>query len=168
MRRVLARSLLAISLFAGPVHGAEPGWPAYGGDQGGQRFSAARQITPQNVGRLSVAWTFSTGAMAAHPDSVRDASFENTPILADGRLYVCSPFNAVSAVDPGTGKQVWRFDPKIDPHVRYANNYDCRGVAFWKAADAGVCATRHAHSQSGSTIPTPAAARRAAFSRGHH
>lgn len=142
MRRVLARSLLAISLFAGPVHGAEPGWPAYGGDQGGQQFSAARQITPQNVGRLSVAWTFSTGAMAAHPDSVRDASFENTPILADGRLYVCSPFNAVSAVDPGTGKQVWRFDPKIDPHVRYANNYDCRGVAFWKAADAGVCAAR--------------------------
>ncbi len=137
---VLIAAVGALLCFS--ARASEPGWDAYGGDQGGQQFSAARQITPQNVNRLSVAWTFSTGAMSAHPDSIRDASFENTPILGDGRLYVCSPFNAVSAVDPGTGRQIWRFDPKIDPHVHYANNYDCRGVAFWKGEGADACASR--------------------------
>lgn len=139
--KVLA-SLTALLLAAAPASAAEPGWPAYGGDQGGQRYSAARQITPANVSKLEVAWRFSTGEMERHADSIKGASFENTPILADGRLYVCSPFNAVSAVDPGTGKQLWRFDPKIDPHVRYANNYNCRGVAFWKSGGSGVCAAR--------------------------
>ena len=139
--KVLA-SLTALLLAAAPARAAEPGWPAYGGDQGGQRYSAARQITPANVSKLEVAWRFSTGEMERHADSIKGASFENTPILADGRLYVCSPFNAVSAVDPGTGKQLWRFDPKIDPHVRYANNYNCRGVAFWKSGGSGVCAAR--------------------------
>jgi quinoprotein glucose dehydrogenase len=135
-------SAACAALFTCCAHAAEPGWPVYGGDQGGQRYSAARQITPENVGKLEIAWTFSTGAMKHHTDSIKDASFENTPILADGRLYVCSPFNAVSAVDPGTGKQLWRFDPKIDPHLHYANNYNCRGVAFWEGGGAGRCASR--------------------------
>src|SRR6185312_10573158 len=139
--KVLA-SLTALLLATAPVCAAEPGWPAYGGDQGGQRYSAARQITPANVGELEIAWTFSTGEMQRHADSIKDASFENTPILADGRLYVCSPFNAVSAVDPGTEKQLWRFDPKVDPHVHYANNYNCRGVAFWNGGGTGVCSAR--------------------------
>jgi quinoprotein glucose dehydrogenase len=33
------------------------GWPAYGGDAGGTRYSSLTQITPANVGRLQVAWT---------------------------------------------------------------------------------------------------------------
>ena len=33
-------------------------WPTYGHDPGGQRFSPLTQITPANVGRLEVAWTY--------------------------------------------------------------------------------------------------------------
>ena len=59
----LAGAALAglLILAAGRAH-AE-GWPAYGGDQGGMRFSSARQITPANVGRLTEAWRYSTGDM---------------------------------------------------------------------------------------------------------
>ncbi len=68
---------------------------------------------------LAPAWSYSTGDMATHAGAMERASFENTPILAGGRLYVCSPFDEVSALDPGTGRQIWRFDPKIDATVRY-------------------------------------------------
>jgi quinoprotein glucose dehydrogenase len=120
-------------------------WPFYGGDAGGQRFSSAGQITPANVKRLKVAWTYSTGEMARHAQALDHAAFENTPILAGGRLYVCSQFNAVSALDPGTGQRLWGFDPTVDPDVRYPNDNTCRGVTYWRDPEApadAVCAAR--------------------------
>lgn len=123
----------------------DAGWAHYGGDAGGQRFSSATQITPANVRRLKVAWTYSTGEMARHPSAMDHASFENTPILADGRLYVCSQFNAVSAIDPIAGKPLWRYDPAIDVKVRYPNDNTCRGVTYWRDPQAlagAICAGR--------------------------
>jgi quinoprotein glucose dehydrogenase len=124
-----------------PAHAAEPGWPAYGGDQGGQRYSAAHQITPANVASLVPAWSYSTGELA--DPAIRAAAFENTPILAEGRLYVCSSFNNAIALDPGTGKQLWRFDPKVSRDLDLANSYNCRGVAYAAIPNAtGACASR--------------------------
>jgi quinoprotein glucose dehydrogenase len=140
MRR--AAVLLAALCVATPALAADPGWTDYGGDPGGQRYSPARQITPANVSTLAVAWSFSTGDMTTHADVMKRASFENTPILAEGRLYVCSPFNEVSALDPGTGRQLWRFDPKLDTRIHYPNDYVCRGVAFARRAAGGACAAR--------------------------
>jgi quinoprotein glucose dehydrogenase len=136
--------ILAAALVAAVPASADPGWPAYGGDQGGERFSPAAQINPGNVGQLRRAWHYSTGDMASKGAAMAHASFEDTPILAGGRLYVCSPFDEVSALDPGTGKQLWRFDPKIDPNVRYPNDDVCRGVAFWQDAQhpKNACAAR--------------------------
>ena len=122
-----------------------PGWAFYGGDAGGQRYSAARQITAANVSRLKPAWRFSTGDLASKGEAMRRAAFEDTPILAGGRLYVCSPFNEVSALDPGTGRPYWRFDPKIDTHIAYPNSFNCRGLAYWRNPQAAVgapCAER--------------------------
>ena len=131
MRSLVIGAAVATALIIpGLCRAAEPGWGFYGGDQGGQRYSAARQITPGNVVHLGVAWRYSTGDMTSHADAMKRASFENTPILAEGRLYICSPFNEVSALDPGTGKQLWRFDPKLNASIRYPNDYVCRGVAY--------------------------------------
>ncbi|HEY7979032.1 MAG TPA: pyrroloquinoline quinone-dependent dehydrogenase [Rhizomicrobium sp.] len=132
-----------ILILAGTGAKAGTGWGYYGGDEGGQRFSSASQITPANVTNLKQAWSFSTGDMQTKGGAMKRASFENTPILADGKLYVCSPFNEVSALDPRTGKQLWRFDPKLDINIRYPNDYVCRGVAFARVPDAkGFCAAR--------------------------
>lgn len=143
----LAVSLLGLSACSPPPPAPRPAadvdWPHYGGDAGGQRYSSAAQITPQNVRGLEVAWSYSTGEQARH--SLENASFENTPILAGGRLYVCSPFNAVAALDPGTGEPLWTFDPKVDPKVSYPNDYICRGVTYWRDPEApagGTCAAR--------------------------
>ena len=110
----------------------EPGWAYYGGDAGGQRYSTARQITPANVATLKPAWTYVTGDLASKGAAIKRSAFENTPVLAGGRLYVCSPFNEVSALDPDTGRAWWRFDPRIDQHIRYPNDFNCRGVAYWR------------------------------------
>jgi quinoprotein glucose dehydrogenase len=120
-------------------------WAFYGGDAGGQRFSPAAQVTPANVRALKVAWTFSTGDLASHADAVKNAAFEDTPIMAGGRLYVESPFNEVFALDPASGRTLWRFDPAIDATVRYGEGFTGRGVAYWRdpAAKPGApCAER--------------------------
>src|SRR5207253_305404 len=54
-------------------------------------------------------------------------------------------FNEVIALDPGSGAQKWRFDPKIDTGIRVANRYNCRGVAYWvdeQAAEGAACRSR--------------------------
>jgi quinoprotein glucose dehydrogenase len=142
-RGVWAAGAILLAL-AGTARAGEPGWAFYGGDAGGQRFSAAAEITPANVASLKSAWRFSTHDIATKGEAIYHASFEDTPILADGKLYVCSPFNEVSALDPGTGREIWRYDPKVDFSHRYPNELVCRSVAFWRdpARTKGPCATR--------------------------
>lgn len=144
-----ASALLALSACSpakAPIPpAADVDWANYGGDAGGQRFSPAAQVTPANVKRLKVAWTYSTGHMATHAEAVDRAAFENTPILAGGRLFACSPFNVASAHDPATGKALWTFDAKIDDGAHYPNSFNCRGVTYWRdpAAPANApCAER--------------------------
>jgi quinoprotein glucose dehydrogenase len=130
------------ALLVGAAQAGEAGWGWYGGDAGGKRYSPAAQITTANVAQLREAWRFSTRDMATKGDALRHASFEDTPILADGKLFVCSPFDEVSALDPGTGKELWRFDPKIDSHLRYANDFVCRSVAYAHLRAGGFCSSR--------------------------
>jgi quinoprotein glucose dehydrogenase len=148
-QRLLLASAAALALSAcaqdvpKPAPAPDVDWAHYGGDAGGQRFSPAAQITPANVRGLKVAWTYSTGHKG---DAAIDrAAFEATPILAGGRLFVCSPFNVASAHDPATGKALWTFDPKISRDADYPNSFNCRGVAYWRdpAAPANApCAER--------------------------
>ncbi len=121
-------------------------WPAYGGDRGGQRYAVLDEITPENVGALEEAWTFHTGDVSDGTGEITATSaFELTPILVEGLLYGCTPFNRVFALDPASGERRWLFDPEIDLSARYANQLVCRGVAHWRdvgAAPGSPCASR--------------------------
>ncbi len=64
--------------------------------------------------------------------------FQATPLFVEDSLIFCSPFNEVIALDPGTGAQKWRFDPKICTAQRPGNRYNCRGVAYWVDREAGA------------------------------
>ncbi len=119
------------------------GWAHYGGDPGGSRYSSAGQITPDNVRKLTVAWRYSTGDVASKPAEIMsDSAAETTPILVEESLVFCTPFNEIVALDPGTGAQKWRHDPKINLNQRPANQYVCRGVAYWKGGGEGACVSR--------------------------
>lgn len=133
---MMAAAVGLMLAMAGRGIAAEPGWSHYGGDQGGQRHSTARQITPANVTGLREAWRYSTGALTRHKTGFSiSVAFENTPILAEGKLFVCSSFQEVAALDPGTGRQIWRFDPRLPDDLSYPNSFNCRGVVYWKGSD---------------------------------
>ncbi len=107
-------------------------WPEYGGG-GGRRYVAAGRIDRSNVANLQVAWIYRTGDQSdgSRPDIPSTSAFEVTPILVDGRLVFCTPFNRVVALDPLTGAAIWSHDPHIDLSGHYGNQLVCRGVAQW-------------------------------------
>ncbi len=125
---------------AAPVSGQ---WRHYGADAGGSRYAGAAMITTANVGTLERAWAYSTGDLRSKPQAIQRSAGESTPILVEDSLVFCTPFNEVIALDPGTGAEKWRYDPKIDLEQHPANQFVCRGVAHWRQEGAaGVCTSR--------------------------
>ncbi len=123
-------------------------WPAYGGDDGGQRFSTLTQIDRETVGGLELAWSYRTGDLEKLPKPFRSfGSFHATPILvpadAGQSLILCTPLNRIVALDPTTGEVRWQFDAEVE--VRPFARYNCRGVAYWRnltAPRGGPCTHR--------------------------
>ena len=145
------RSLIPLLVFVALVASSAIFFPAWawehwGGDRGGMRFSKLAQITPDNVGNLVRAWEFRTGDLDRRtPELMKRTKFQATPLFVEDSLIFCSPFNEVIALDPGTGVQKWRYDPKINTSQRPANRYNCRGVAYWvdrEAAEGAACRAR--------------------------
>ncbi|MGH8228794.1 MAG: PQQ-dependent dehydrogenase, methanol/ethanol family, partial [Steroidobacteraceae bacterium] len=79
-------------------------WLTYGGTWDEQRFSGLRQIDTATVSRLKPAWFFDF-------DTTRGQ--ESTPLVVDGVMYVSTAWSKVYALDARTGRQIWRFDPKV-------------------------------------------------------
>jgi len=118
-------------------------WPHWGRTVGGLRYSPLAQITTENVKRLEVAWVFHTGATVrgseAGPD--REFNFEATPLKVRDKLFLCTPHAEVIAIEPETGKGVWRFDPRAN--VEADPMLACRGVSYYERPGAtGMCAHR--------------------------
>src|SRR5215471_13575710 len=85
-------------------------WVMPTGNYANQRYSQLKQITADNVGKLQVAWTFSTGVLRGH---------EGGPLIVGNVMYVHTPFpNNVYALDLNNeGKILWKYEPKQDPNV---------------------------------------------------
>lgn len=131
----------------GPIDYSGPtaDWLDYGNSRGGDRYSPLTQITPDNVKHLQVAWIQHTGDVSDGRGEVRSTTaFEATPILVDGTLFVCTPFNRVIALNPETGTERWSYDPKVDLQGGYANQLVCRGVTTWLDSELedGTCRRR--------------------------
>jgi quinoprotein glucose dehydrogenase len=123
----------------------DSGWPTYGHDPGGMRYSPLAGINRNNVSKLKVAWIFHTGDVQNSPDASKRSGFETTPILVDGMLYITTAFNRVIALDPATGRQKWSYDPKIDRTLNYGDGFVNRGATTWVDTSRSVgqaCRTR--------------------------
>ena len=122
------------------------GWGYFGGTSGGTRYSTTRQIDKTNVDQLEVAWRYSTGEMRRRgQELIANSSTQTTPILVDGNLVFCTPFNRIVALDPASGRERWVYDanPRLDYKIPY--QYLCRGVSQWRdpqAVAGAACATR--------------------------
>ena len=121
------------------------GWAHYGGSLAGDRHAASSSIRAENVGRLSVAWTYRTGdATDGEGFDGNPSRFQATPILVAGRLVASTGFNRVFALDPATGQEVWTYDPGVDFSEPYSEMFTSRGVAGWHAptSDPEACRAR--------------------------
>lgn len=125
-------------------------WPTYGHDPGGMRFSPLKQITPENVNQLKVAWVYhmrppgftgGSGRPAAVPgrpagDEPEEAPAarrrfgsgfrpsEVTPLVIRGIMYITTPYSRVAAVDPVNGSELWSYQlPSGNPAPR--------GLEYW-------------------------------------
>ena len=121
----------------------EDQWPAYAGATGA-RSSPLAEVGPANVGQLQVAWTYHTGELGQDARDRHKLTFEATPIHFDGRLYLATAYGRIVALDPGTGKEIWRFDAGVDRTSRYSE-VTSRGVSAWRDSGAALeapCARR--------------------------
>jgi alcohol dehydrogenase (cytochrome c) len=113
------RTLIAQNLESDQIlHPSPDSWPLYHGDYSGRRHSSLKQITPQNVGALGMAWAFQTN---------QTAQIKSSPLLVDGILYFTVPDN-IWAVDARSGHMLWHFNhPTTEgDHIGH------RGVAMYK------------------------------------
>jgi quinoprotein glucose dehydrogenase len=109
---------------------SDTGWSSYGNDPGGSRYSTATQIDRSNVGRLRLAWSYRTGANQNTGELIRKAAFESTPILADDKLFLTTPYSHVIALDAQSGHKLWEHDPGVSLTEDYSE-VSSRGVAAW-------------------------------------
>ena len=94
-------------------------WPAYLGDKSASHYSTLNQITPENVSRLEVAWTYHAGE--ARPDT---SQMQCNPLVVDGVIYATTPSLKLVALEAATGRELWRFAPAEPNGVN-------RGLAWW-------------------------------------
>ena len=100
-------------------------WRFYGGNQAGDRYSPLAQINLKNVKNLQLAWTYNTG---------ENGEMQTQPIVVNGIFYGVTATMKLFALDPATGKELWKFDPKTASTKRL-QNHAIRGVTYWEEGD---------------------------------
>ena len=115
--------LAAAALLASLPASGQDSWLGFGGDAGQSRYSTLNQITPANVSKLRAAWTYDLGT--------KGRKWEATPLVVNDTMYFTLPqgSDGVVAVDPVTGVERWKYEPKGG---RGRSN---RAVSYW-AGDA--------------------------------
>ena len=95
-------------------------WILHGRDYGNQRFSPLDQVTTANVKKLVPKFIYQTGI---------SNTFQTTPLVVDGTMYLSTPLSNVIAIDAATGKEKWRYE-----HKRKSDKLCCgpanRGVSL--------------------------------------
>lgn len=104
-------------------------WRSYLADSGHSHYSPLDQINTNNVDQLQPAWRFD----ANETDHKLTLEMQCNPLIIKGILYCTSPKLEVFALNAGSGKLVWRFDPQYQPSLYLPNPN--RGVSYWASEE---------------------------------
>jgi glucose dehydrogenase/cytochrome c553 len=102
-------------------------WKYWGGDAGQTRYAPLDQVNASNVSRVKIAWRWSA-------DTSGDASssnYKSTPLLDDGVMYVPWLNHGMAAIDAGTGKTLWTFEPQPTDIGGRGASLVMRSLAYW-------------------------------------
>ena len=103
-------------------------WLTYYGAYDGQRYSPLDQITTENVKQLAPAWVFQCGSVGLHSGK-STYSFEASPLVVDGVMYVSGPDGRCWALDAKSGQELWRYKHASPYDVSLCCGNVNRGVA---------------------------------------
>ena len=111
-------------------------WRAFGADPANTKYSPLDQITVENFTDLEIAWrwtSISTDVTRARP-GINALQFKTIPLMVGGLVYVSTAVGQVAALDAGTGRLVWSYDPRTYERLdRPANvGWHHRGVSYWE------------------------------------
>jgi len=123
--KILTTVLAANFLLPLFVLAADSNWSVYLGDKASSHFSTLKQITPRNVTRLEVAWTYRAGGM----DTNNRSQIQCNPLVIDGVLYGTTPDLQLFALAADSGKELWRFNPASVKGITKAGVN--RGLVYW-------------------------------------
>jgi glucose dehydrogenase len=103
---ILPASLAVMGLFG------QTDWPSYSHDPSGQRYSPLAQINAGNVSTLKLAWQYGIDPGSISLDAATRVltSTEAVPIVAGGVLYAPTVHHSIVALEPETGKEIWKYD----------------------------------------------------------
>lgn len=127
--------LILMAAFAGGLTGQTPvgydrllntakepqNWLIYGGDYSSSRYSPLAQITPANAKSLNLAWVYQSAVAG---------SWESTPLVADGIMYVTQRPNDVVALDAVTGRVFWIYHYTNSDKIAVCCGANNRGLAI--------------------------------------
>ncbi len=147
--RLALSALLCLSCLATAASPAAPSskdtdWAVTSGDFASRRYAPLSQIDRENVGRLEVAWRWTSPDMALIENNSDLASrrmglgsHEGTPLKIGDRLYITTGYSQLVAIDASRGETLWTFDPESYSHGRPPNlGFVHRGATWWTDADA--------------------------------
>lgn len=99
-------------------------WQVYRGDKASSGYSALNQVNTTNVDQLEPAWTYHCGDAREGNRS----AIQCNPIVINNIMYITSPRLKLIALEAGTGKELWKFDPFVNEEATGVN----RGVTYWE------------------------------------
>jgi quinoprotein glucose dehydrogenase len=109
------------------------GWYTFNGNIENQKYSAADQITPQNVAKLEKAWEVHTGDVSDGSGKIPLSDWSATPLFVNDTVYVSTPFYRIFAIAPDTGRVKWTYDTHAVLKAETQPDLKTRGVAYWQA-----------------------------------
>jgi quinoprotein glucose dehydrogenase len=86
-------------------------WPVYNGGNENIKYSALKQINPDNVKNLQQVWRYSS----TQSSETNTTDMKTNPVIVDGTLYGLNPELKVFALDAATGREKWVYDPVTVP-----------------------------------------------------
>src|ERR1700760_537307 len=98
-------------------------WPDYLGGSSSAHYSPLKRITPANVSKLEVAWSYPAG----------DGLYTFSPLVVDNVAYVAAKQGSLVALDASNGKELW-----VHPFAgtgRRAGIGGQRGLNYWESKD---------------------------------
>lgn len=109
-------------------------WLTYSGSYMSQRYSQLAQINPTNLKDLELKWVFQSQSLI---------SFQVTPLVVEGVMYLTQPPNDVVALDAKTGRLFWMYRYSAKPGILCCRGQVNRGLAI--LGDTLFMATVDAH-----------------------